>query len=158
MNRNWIVVGALLAVFSIGGYFIYQFHVLGDFKVKLIGQRIIQTTATRVQVELTLQVTNDSDLDVVINSYDVDLTVNNNFVSKLTSNMSQLIRSKGASDFKLMLDFNPQLVLKQALNLDFLKSLISSKESINIGLTGTASIMNGLKNIPINVQTKLSGI
>ncbi len=158
MNRNWIIVGALVSLTVIAGYFFYQAKKIGDFKIKLGAKKIIQATLERVQVELTLQVHNDSDVDIIINSYDVDLTVDNNFVSKLKSGMSQLVRAKGASDFKLLLDFNPKVVLKQAFNLDFIQGLLTKKSNMIIGLTGSVSIMNGLKNIPINIQSRLSDI
>lgn len=158
MKRNWIIVGGLFLVLGIGGYFAYQLKKLKDYKVKLVGRKVKVLTLDRVIIDLVLEVENPSNIDIIVNSYDLDLSVNGNFVSKVKNNIDQLIKAKNKSSFIVILDFVPRNVLKQAFNINFIKDLATNKSNITIGLNGSISIMNGLKNIPINIEERLSSL
>jgi hypothetical protein len=146
---------AVLVLGSIAAYAVVQIHKLKDITVELASKRIISSGLNRIIAELTLLITNDSDIDINVDSYNLDLTVNGNFVSKVQQRIPQLIKKHGKSNFIVMLDFNPKTVVKQALNVDFLAALFKNKSNIVIGLKGYVTIL-GLKNIAVDISSPLS--
>lgn len=153
--RGLIITSVILL--GIASVVIYEIRKIQQISAKLISKRIISAGSTRVIMELILEVNNDSDIDIDIQGYDLDLSINGNFITKVKQNITQVIAAKGKSQFSLLLDFNPSQVLGQALNLDFIASLLKSKTNIVIGLNGYVSIL-GVKNLQVNQTIPINQI
>jgi LEA14-like dessication related protein len=160
MNQKWIVIGSLLAV---GGFLFWHFRnqarLLSEYTVKFSTTRIKRFSFEQAIVEVDLLVANKSDIDIVIESYEIDAYINNVYITKVVSKIPQKLNAKSESFLTLVLDFNPKMVLKSAINIDFAKGVMLDKSNVTISLRGKVTISHkGIKirDLPINVDEKLS--
>lgn len=133
-----------------------QMRLLADYCFNVVGYRIKRISFDRIVFELDLEVYNKSNIDVTIDSYDLSVFMNGQFVSKIYNQVGQLVRGKSRSIVTLTIDFAPRQALLTVLNFDFARSLISEQTVVAIKGHVTVSHRGAkLRDLPVDIELPL---
>lgn len=161
MDFKKLILPAGVAVI-IGGlvwHFYRQVKMLQDFCYTFEGYKILELGINKVTLAILLQVRNKSDLDLTINGYDLSVSINDKFVSKIQSNQVQDLLANSKSQLNLGISFNPSEVLKGVLNLNVLQGALLDPKKVVVGIKGTISVSHKkvlkLNKVPVNFSLTL---
>ena len=82
-----------LGALGLGAYLFYkrQLDILYDFKYSINDIKILERTADKITLQITISVRNESELDFYIKGYDLNVLINNEVVSNVkNSNMKDI--------------------------------------------------------------------
>ena len=156
MKRGLIIFGIIGMAAGLTWYIRRQIRLLGDYCFEMKGHRVTYLRLQRTVVEVDLEVLNRSDIDVKIDSYAFNVSVNGTMVSRVLSKGPRTLTAKGKTILTLIIDFDPRVVLKRALTVDMLTGI--TKGDLTISLDGTVSVSHAgikAKNVPVKLTKKL---
>ena len=156
-----------LSVLAVGAlaYYIYylktQATLIGQYCFNFISHNVVKLGLNETVVDLYLEVKNKSVIDVIITSYDFNVSINGHPISRLVSNQPQSLKGLGKSVITLRVAFSPKVVIKTAFSKDILLSALSlDKSKLIIGVDGVVSIkgVNAISfdNLPVSFDMPLS--
>lgn len=150
-NKAPIIIGLLSIVGIAAFYLIRQYQLLMAYTYKFSNFNVQKISGSTATVTTTLTVSNPSNVDVNIDGYNLNIFLNGNQVTNLTSNNRVLVKANNSSDIPLVISFDYSNVFKQVLSLSFLSSFLNG--SANMQLTGTISLsINGVAIKNLNVD------
>jgi LEA14-like dessication related protein len=159
MKKIWIAIG-VLSVLGVGGYFGYQWvqnqrRLLTNFCFKFGGVKVNKLSLNQVSIEITISIKNRSNIDLVIDGYTFDISIEGNKLTTITAKESVSLQSMTWSTFPIKIDLNPKDIGKNILNPAVLAKMLGDLDNTTIGISGyisAAALGIDLKHLPINVS------
>ena len=93
MKNNVISTLALILSYGFYAYIRRQKQLLTDFEYKVLGVKILDANFDNVALELNIRFENKSEIEVVVNSFNLDFMINDIVVGKLSDKDSFVICS-----------------------------------------------------------------
>lgn len=157
--KKWLIpAGLTLVVGGLAWHFYNQAKRIMDYCFTFDGYKILSLGAKNIKLQLNLAVKNNSDVDLNINGYDLNISLNNKSVGKVSSDKKQLLQANSKSVLELVVSFNPVDTIKNAINFDFLKGVVLDPSKVLVNVKGTVNIGQGVikvNNIPVDFNLTL---
>ena len=105
MRKLFILLGLGGVAYGFYTFYLKQLEILALFKYKLKGVKILNINLRNVELELLVEIINDSDISIDVSGYDLKVSLNDIFVGTIknaTKNQS-LKGLGGISNFPLKL-------------------------------------------------------
>lgn len=100
MKKVFIAVGALGLGYGIYQYYLTQASILYDYKYNVIGLIIKKVTLKEVELEIQLEVINDSAISATLTNYFFDIFLNGQKVAEVkNATLNQFLRANGGKSF-----------------------------------------------------------
>lgn len=152
----------MMAVASViaGVYMYVNFEKLSSIGTKLAKVGFNKSGDTW-SIILTVNVTNGSDIDVNINSYNLNLTVDGKVVGLFSNKTSQYVAAQTISPLIVTLSFKPADVWNNIGGIDGLLSLAAKINSLVIDVKGTVSVSHSFlsfASLPIEENFTLASM
>lgn len=166
-SKKTILAVSIIAGLTIVGIGIYriakeQFKLLQSYCWKIKDVIINNVSLDNVNLTTKLLLKNQSDLDVKIISYDLKVSVNNDEVAIVKSNIPQLWKANSVNEIVFDVDFNPRKVFADVNKIPKLVAdLITSKESIMINTKGVVTVKHSfikITNMPVDYSISLADL
>lgn len=157
MKNN--VVSSLALIGGIGllsyGFYAYikrQKQLLADFNYKVLGGKIIDANFDNITLELNIRFDNKSEIEVVVNSFNLDFLINDIIVGKLTNADKFIISANNFSEIPMRIDFDPKLLTNNILDI---VNLTLQGEDVFFSAKGSANIKSSFVSakVPIDFVT-----
>lgn len=143
----------------IAGFYIYS-NVMklssAVVKLKKVLFRMPETDAWAL--DLFLDVTNTSDIDIDIIGYNFDLTINGKKVATIQDKIKQSVASNSTSSIEVIAAFKPSAVWKNVGSLDFIANLVGNYQNMQIEANGVVDVAHSwlsFANLPIDYSFRL---
>lgn len=161
-----IVVLASVIALGFGAYYLYsQYTKLTNICFSFAGFEISKINRERITITVKLNVKNQSDIAVKLNSYDLTAYMNGAYVAKITSinpisnkpMVLDTIAPNKTSVLSLIIDIEPKKS-KALANWDFVSKILLDVNNVNIKITGNMSVTVaglGVKQFPLTIESKL---
>ena len=104
----------------------------------------------KITLNITINVTNDSEFDFVLKKYDLVIAVNNNKVSKIkNSNVNEKLKGNGStSQLNFDVSFNP----REFGLADILSQVITTLGKTMLSVTGSLVVQKGVLTIELPLE------
>jgi LEA14-like dessication related protein len=162
MSNKLVSNIAFIGGIGLLGYGVYAYiqrqkKLLKDFDYKILGGKILSAELSNVSLELRIKFINKSDVEMVVNSFDLDFSFNDVVVGKLTDTDSFVIAAKGDSEIPMKIDFDPTIVLSNILDII---NLSTQGGDFFFGVKGSADIRSSFikTKVPIEFVTSWNEI
>lgn len=156
MRKIFVAVGLLGIGYGVYQYFITQAKILEKWQYRILGGRLISASPTRIEIQVDLEVTNDSSIGLTITDYFFDVFLNGEKVGEVrNASVNQILNANGGKSF---FPLNIVINTAQFIRGDVLLGLIDSIKESKLNLKGHFGIKKGLlkfRNIPIDETFKL---
>ncbi len=164
MKKVFIAAGILVGLGTIAligyNYAKKQANLIQDMCYSFAGYKIINATFKHIDLEIYVQLTNKSKINLTITGYDIDVSGNGANLIKIKNNsLSQNILANSISTITLSIGFDTEPLLKSAFNFQTIMASFVSPESILFGFKGTLNakaVGFEIKNLAIDKTLKLS--
>lgn len=147
---------AILVLLGIGGaswaYVQRQRKLLANYKKQVVGVQVLKVSLDEIIMNFTMRFTNTSDIEATITKLYTDVYINNVYVGYTSSTDQALIPAQGNADIKFQINFSPQLILKNILNIVLSSASITQ---MPYRLKGYARIKSGF--IPLSLPFEYAG-
>ena len=153
----------LLSLLGVGGiafgiytFYLKQIEILSYLKYKLKGVKILDSTLLNVNLELQVEIINDSDISVDVSDYSFEIYINDIFVGTInnaTTNQ-ELLGLGGISVFPMKISVSTKAFISQGL----ISGLTTNFKKSTIRIKGTWGIKKGfirLKDLPMDESYKV---
>ena len=142
MKIVYIASGLGALAFGFYSYYTNQFDILYNFKYKLTKIKILSSTFSKINLQLTFDVINDSSISATITKYDFDIKINGEKVANVkNSSINQFLQKDGGkSIFTIDVGISTANFLLSNVSLGLLEDFKNS----TITLDGTFGIKKGL--------------
>jgi len=142
MKKVYIAIGLGALAFGFYSYYTKQFDILYNFKYKLKGIKILSSTFSKINLQLTYEVVNDSAISVTITQYDFDVKINGDKVANVkNATLNQFLQKDGGkSIFTIDVGISTANFLMSNVSL----GLIEDFKNSTITLDGSFGIKKGL--------------
>jgi LEA14-like dessication related protein len=105
----WVGVGSLLV--GAGMWIKYQMDLSGKLVYGIKNAKLKKVTLDAVYLEMDLVITNPTEINVGINSVDVDIYANNVFITNIVNNVPIEIKPNSNSSVPLKIKINPKQLI-----------------------------------------------
>ena len=96
MKKVYIAIGLGALAFGFYSYYTKQLDILYNFKYKLKGIKILSSTFSKINLQLTYEVVNDSSISATITQYDFDILINGEKVANVkNASVNQFLQKDG---------------------------------------------------------------
>ena len=142
MKKIYLAIGVGALAFGFYSYYTKQFDILYNFKYKLKGIKILSSTFSKINLQLTYEVVNDSAISVTITQYDFDVKINGDKVANVkNATLNQFLQKDGGkSIFTIDVGISTANFLMSNVSL----GLIEDFKNSTITLDGSFGIKKGL--------------
>jgi len=151
------VGGGSLLAYGLYQYYLAQKKFIEQIKYKFVGLKIVEFAKDNVTLDITVNLFNGSDVQATAKEMYLDVMINDVIVGNINEVKDVVILSKKSTNFTYRFSFNPQLILKnivdlisftiQAKNLNF---VVKGYVNIDFGIYKTTlpfTFHDNLKNI-----------
>lgn len=151
--KKGLIWGVGIAAVGVGAYLYFkrQIALLQDFKYKIVGLRIKKLTKEEISFDLKTRFYSKASIEAKITKIYIDVFVEGVNAGYITENKEFIIPAKGYSDIDLSFSFNPQVVIKNIVNI-VLAGI--GKKDLSIEFKGFASIKSGLIATTLKIDYK----
>lgn len=163
MKKTWIVVS--LVTLAVGGYLAYRwwenYSFSDKFDIKLIGQKIRVVQLTNIEIEMFLDVYSRLPVNVVIDSYDLNVLINNEQIVNIKSDVPQPLLSETNNRIVLRKIFSPLNRQGKGIAVgQFMKNILKSNVNTIVNVKGEISLSTPaggieIKNLPVDATATL---
>ncbi len=156
MRKLFILLGLGGVAYGFYSFYLKQLEILALFKYKLKGVKILDIKLTNIELELLVQIINDSDISIDVSGYDLKAYLNGVFVGTIknaTTNQN-LKGLGGVSNFPLKLNITTKAFIGQGL----ISGLQENFENSTLTIKGTFGLKKGfikLKDLELNESYKM---
>tara|TARA_R110000822_G_scaffold214257_3_gene349340 strand:- start:229 stop:711 length:483 start_codon:yes stop_codon:yes gene_type:complete len=142
MKKLYIAIGLGALAFGFYSYYTNQFDILYNFKYKLKKIKILSSTFSKINLQLTYEVVNESAISVTITQYNFDILINGDKVGNVkNSTLNQFLQKDGGrSIFTIDVGISTANFLMSNVSL----GLIEDFKNSTITLDGNFGIKKGL--------------
>ena len=148
------LAGAGLLGYALYRYFTSQAQLLQQFTYKVIGFKVLKLQKNLIAFDVIIRFSNKSNVDAKVKRIFLDVNIEGENIGFIEDVKEFVIPAKADSDIPIRFTFNPQLVLKNIVNILI---GVAEKKDLSVSFKGSASIQSGLitTTIPINYQTTI---
>ncbi len=146
--------GLGLAGFALYRYFKIQADLLSQYEYKILGISVKKATPTELSFDIKMRFISKSNIEANVQRIYLDVIVEGKNVGYVTQVEPFIIPANAFSDITLAFSFNPQVVMKNIVEI-VLNS--ASKKDMQFGVNGFAKIKSGFigATIPIKYDTTI---
>ena len=156
MRKLFILLGLGGVAYGFYTFYLKQLEILALFKYKLKGVKILNITLRNVELELLVEIINDSDISIDVSGYDLKVYLNDIFVGTIkNATTNQTLKGLGGvSEFPLKLNISTKAFIGQGLISGLQENFKNSKLRIE-GTFGLKKSFIKLKDLPIDETYKM---
>ena len=142
MRKIFVAIGVIGLGYGIYSYYLQQAEILQKLRYKVKGGRILNASLSQVEIQIDLEVVNDSSLSMTMTNYTFDVYVNG-IKTALISNASvnQVLNADGG---RSLFPLNLVIDTNSLLNLDLIGGLSDGIKNLKITLDGNFGLKKGL--------------
>ena len=113
MKKVFIAIGAIGLGYGIYQYYLTQGAILYNYKYKILGVIVKKVTPQEVELQIDVEVTNDSAISATLTNYYFDIFLNGEKVAVIqNASLNQFLRANGGkSFFPMKVTIDPQKFL-----------------------------------------------
>lgn len=155
--KKVIIIAGILGVGALAWYLYHQANLLMQYCFNFTGYKIVTLNRERITLEVKLEIKNNSNFEVNINSYNFQVFMNGAYVTNVSSKKVQPIAKKSFSTLTLLIDVEPKKN-KDLANWDYLSLLLLDVNNIKLKIAGTVSASAlgiSAENVKVNLEMKL---
>ena len=156
MRKVFIIVGLGGLAVGLATYYMQQYEILNNYKYRIVGGKLIKAGLTEVEIQVDVEVTNDSNISLTITDYYFDLYLNGVKVGSVANaSVNQYLNKNGGKSFFPM---RIKIATTEFLKGDVVLGLIESVKESTLQQKGYFGVKKGLfkfKNIPVDFTYKL---
>ncbi len=164
MKKFWIGAGILAGLGTIAligySYVKKQAKLIQGMCYSFAGYKIIKASLSHIDLEVYIQLTNKSKINLTVTGYDIDVSGNGTNLVKIKNNtLIQNILANGSSTITLSIGFDTKPLIRSIFNIQTILGSIINPESIEFGFKGTlnaTALGFQAKNLPIDKTLKLN--
>ena len=156
MRKVFIAIGAVGLGYGIYQYYLTQGAILYNYKYRIIGVSIKKVTLKEVELQIDVEVINDSAITATLSSYYFDILLNGKKVAVVqNASLNQFLQKNGGTSyFPMKVTINP----KEFADVNLLSGLLESVKNSTIEQRGYFGFKKGLlrfNKIPFNYTYKV---
>jgi len=156
MRKVFIAIGAVGLGYGIYQYYLTQGAILYNYKYRIIGVTIKKVTLNEVELQIDVEVINDSAITATLSSYYFDILLNGKKVAVVqNASLNQFLQKNGGTSyFPMKVTINP----KEFADVNVLSGLLESVKNSTIEQRGYFGFKKGLlrfNKIPFNYTYKV---
>lgn len=156
MRKVFIAIGAVGLGYGIYQYYLTQGAILYNYKYRIIGVSIKKITLKEVELQIDVEVINDSAITATLSSYYFDILLNGKKVALVqNASVNQFLQKNGGTSyFPMKVTINP----KEFADVNILSGLLESVKNSTIEQRGYFGFKKGLlrfNKIPFNYTYKV---
>ena len=156
MRKVFIAIGAVGLGYGIYQYYLTQGAILYDYKYRIIGVSIKKVTLNEVELQIDVEVINNSAITATLSSYYFDILLNGKKVAVVeNASLNQFLQKNGGTSyFPMKITINP----KEFADVNLLSGLLESVKNSTIEQRGYFGFKKGLlrfNKIPFNYTYKV---
>lgn len=156
MRRVFLGIGLVGLGYGVYKYYMTQALILEKFTYKVLGIKILKSTLSRVELQINLEVTNNSSISLTLSNYNFDIILNGVKVAEIqNASVNQLLNKDGGKSF---FPLNVVVNTTQFIKKDLLLGLLESVRESDLRLRGNFGIKKGIirfKSVPFDETFKL---
>jgi LEA14-like dessication related protein len=156
MRKVFIAIGAVGLGYGIYQYYLTQGAILYDYKYRIIGVSIKKISLKEVELQIDVEVINNSAITATLSSYYFDILLNGKKVAVVeNASLNQFLQKNGGTSyFPMKITINP----KEFADVNLLSGLLESVKNSTIEQRGYFGFKKGLlrfNKIPFNYTYKV---
>jgi LEA14-like dessication related protein len=156
MRKVFIAIGAVGLGYGIYQYYLTQGAILYDYKYRIIGVSIKKISLKEVELQIDVEVINNSAITATLSSYYFDILLNGKKVAVVeNASLNQFLQKNGGTSyFPMKVTINP----KEFADVNLLSGLLESVKNSTIEQRGYFGFKKGLlrfNKIPFNYTYKV---
>jgi len=156
MRKVFIAIGAVGLGYGIYQYYLTQGAILYNYKYRIIGVTIKKVTLNEVELQIDVEVINDSAITATLTSYYFDILLNGKKVAVVqNASLNQFLQKNGGTSyFPMKVTINP----KEFADVNLVSGLLESVKNSTIEQRGYFGFKKGLlrfNKIPFNYTYKV---
>jgi len=151
------VGGCSLLAYAFYKYYLSQKKFIDSIKLKFVGLKIITISKENITLDITVNIYNGSDVQATAKEMYLDVMINDVVVGNINEVKDVFIMSRKSTNFTYRFFFNPQIILKNIV--DLISFSIQAK-NLNFEVKGYVNMDFGIYKItlPITFQDNLKKI
>jgi len=151
------VGGCSLLAIAFYKYYLSQKKFIEQIKFKFVGLKIITISKENITLDITVSIYNESDIQATAKEMYLDVMINDIVVGNINEVKDVVIMSKKSTNFTYRFSFNPQLILKNIV--DLISFSIQAK-NLNFEVKGYVNMDFGIykTTLPFTYQDNLKKI
>jgi LEA14-like dessication related protein len=160
INRVGLIIGIGGLSYGLYTYYKKQIFWASQYCYKIANVDLISFTFESIKFYITLKILNRSMFGVVIKSYDLDIFIDNNYITNIKSDVENIINPNTSSFIKSLVDIKPSNVLKTSNVLELASKYLSDRSKIIVTVKGNLTAKSSIlrKTIPINFTENLENL
>jgi len=111
------VGGGSLLAYGLYKYYLAQKKFIEQIKYKFVGLKIVEFAKDNITLDITVNLFNGSDVQATAKEMYLDVMINDVIVGNINEVKDVVIMSKKSTNFTYRFSFNPQLILKNIVDL-----------------------------------------
>jgi LEA14-like dessication related protein len=156
MRKVFIAIGAVGLGYGIYQYYLTQGAILYNYKYRIIGVSIKKVSLKEVELQIDVEVINNSAITATLSSYYFDILLNGKKVAVVeNASLNQFLQKNGGTSyFPMKITINP----KEFADVNLLSGLLESVKNSTIEQRGYFGFKKGLlrfNKIPFNYTYKV---
>jgi LEA14-like dessication related protein len=157
LKPTLIISGLGIIGYALYRYYQKQLNFLQNIQYSVKKIKILNVTKEDISLEVTLKVYNASNVEATITEMFLDLYLNEIKVGTIDETKDILLLSNKTTDVAYKLSFNPQLILKNVVNL---VSLTIALKDMTIRAEGYVKVKSGFisTTLPFSYKNNLKSI
>jgi len=142
MRKVFIAIGAVGLGYGIYQYYLTQGAILYDYKYRIIGVSIKKISLKEVELQIDVEVINNSAITATLSSYYFDILLNGKKVAVVeNASLNQFLQKNGGTSyFPMKITINP----KEFADVNLLSGLLESVKNSTIEQRGYFGFKKGL--------------
>lgn len=154
-------IGIAGLIFGLYTFYKRQLYYVMQYCYKLYKFVPKKFSKDNFQFDLTLKILNRSTFMLQINSYNIDIFIQNKYLTSINRNDINIINPSGVSYINATINIVPKNILDPALLAQLLGYYITDKSKIIISVKGTLNVQSSfikLKKLPIDYSDSLQNL
>jgi hypothetical protein len=156
MKKVFIAIGAIGLGYGIYQYYVTQGAILYNYKYRILGVTIKKASLKEVELQIDIEVINDSAITATLTSYYFDIYLNGQKVAVVeNASLNQFLQKDGGTSyFPMIVKIDP----KQFLTGNVVSGLLESVKNSTIEQRGYFGFKKGIlkfNKIPFNYTYKV---
>lgn len=133
-----IGVAAFAGLIALFLYVYAQTQKLKDACFAISGGSLNNISESNVSITLFVSITNISDFTITLNSINLDVYLNDMYITTISQNISQQLVSHAKNNTSVSINFSPSDLLKAGINA--ISDILSNQDNVIIHTVGTCSV------------------
>jgi len=120
-----------------------------------------KNSKNQIGVQVTVNVQNNSDIDINVSGYKLDIYINNIYVAPVISKTKQVIKASATSPFSFNVYFDPANLSGQGVTVSSILSSLADITNMKIRIDGyiSAGILGiNLDNVPVKLEEPITSL